>query len=157
MPVRFPWNQKQGAYKVTFIAGDTSYAVHMCFGGYTHWKQIPLLWTEINMSFYVCQYVVWFQKCVLIKSCLARGYIPKAWRQVKMTFVPAPVEVNYTLAKAYCPISLLSVIQKAMQIWWQEYQAWNTAAFSHIYNNLFKPWSPQKLQCTMWLHIYRKQ
>ena len=25
MPVMFPWNQKQGAYKVTFIAGDTWY------------------------------------------------------------------------------------------------------------------------------------
>jgi len=80
-----------------------------------------------------------FQKCVHIKSCLARGYIPKAWRHVKMTFVPAPVKVNYTQAKAYWHISLLSIIQKTMQIWWQEYQGWNTAACSHIYNNLFKP------------------
>jgi hypothetical protein len=38
-----------------------------------------------------------------------------------MTFVSAPVKVNYTQAKAYCPISL-SIMQKAMQIWWQEYQ-----------------------------------
>ena len=50
------------------------------------------------------------------------GYIPKAWRKVKMTFVPAPVKVNYTQAMAHCPISLLSVSQKTVQIWWQEYQ-----------------------------------
>jgi hypothetical protein len=66
-----------------------------------------------------------------------------------MTFVPAPMKVNYTQAKAYCPISLLSIMQKAMQLWWQEYQGCNTAARSHHYNNLFKTGSPQKLQCTM--------
>jgi len=58
--------------------------------------------------------VVWFQKCVHIKSCLARGYIPKAWRLVKMTFVSAHM-VNYTQAKAYCPTFLLSFMQKMMQ------------------------------------------
>ena len=29
-----------------------------------------------------------------------------------MTFVAAPVKVNYTQAKAHCPISLLSIRQK---------------------------------------------
>jgi len=57
-----------------------------------------------------------------------------------MTFVPASVKVNYTQAKAYCPIRLLSVRQKTVQIWWQEYPGWNTGACSHTYNNLFKPW-----------------
>jgi len=90
---------------------------------------------------YVSISVVWFQKCVHKKSCLARGYIPKAWRQVKMTFVPAPVKVNYTQAKAYWPISLLSIMQKAMQIWRQEYQGWNIGTCCHICNNLFKPWN----------------
>jgi len=56
-----------------------------------------------------------------------------------MTFVPAPVMVNYTQAKAYCLISLLSIMQKAMQICCHKYQAWNTEACSHIYKNLFKP------------------
>jgi hypothetical protein len=45
------------------------------------------------------------------------GYMTKAWGQVKKTFVPATVKVNYTLAKAYCPISLLSVMLKTIQIW----------------------------------------
>jgi len=30
MPVMFPWNQKQGAYNVTFIAADTPYTESTC-------------------------------------------------------------------------------------------------------------------------------
>ena len=32
-----------------------------------------------------------------------------------MTFVSAPMKVNYTQAKAYCPTFLLSFMQKVMQ------------------------------------------
>ena len=56
--------------------------------------------------------VVWFQKCVHIKSCLARGYITQAWRQVRRPFVPAPVKVKYTQARAHFPISLLPSCRK---------------------------------------------
>jgi hypothetical protein len=42
-----------------------------------------------------------YQKYVHIKACLARRYITIAWKQVKVTFIPATVEVNYTEAKAY--------------------------------------------------------
>jgi len=37
---------------------------------------------------------------VYIKACLARGYIPRAWGQVKMTFVPVPDKTNCTEAKS---------------------------------------------------------
>jgi hypothetical protein len=47
--------------------------------------------------------------------CLARGYIPKAWRQVKVMFIPKPRKVNYTKARAYCPISLSSFVLKRMK------------------------------------------
>jgi len=59
--------------------------------------------------------VVLFQKCVHIKSCLARGYISRALREIKVTFIPAPM-VNYSHTKAYCPISQLSLMQKTIQI-----------------------------------------
>ena len=36
-------------------------------------------------------------------------------RQVKMMFVPATGKVKYTHAKAYCPISLQSFVQKKIQ------------------------------------------
>jgi hypothetical protein len=40
------------------------------------------------------------------------GYVPRARRQVKRTFELAPGRVKYTKAKAYCPISLHSFMQK---------------------------------------------
>jgi hypothetical protein len=50
-----------------------------------------------------------------IKVCLARGDIPRAWKQVKIMFKPALGKVNYTQAREYCPISLLSFMQKTLQ------------------------------------------
>jgi hypothetical protein len=52
--------------------------------------------------------------CCICRACLARGYIPKAWRQFKVTFMPKPGKANYTKAKAYCPISLSSFMLKTM-------------------------------------------
>jgi hypothetical protein len=40
------------------------------------------------------------------RACMAYGFIPSAWRQVKVTFIPKPGKLDYTEAKAYCPISL---------------------------------------------------
>jgi hypothetical protein len=39
----------------------------------------------------------------IFKACLAKEYIPKAWRQVKVTFIPKHRNANYTEAKAYHP------------------------------------------------------
>jgi hypothetical protein len=36
-------------------------------------------------------------------------------RQLKMIIIPAPGKVNYTNKKAYCPVSLLSLMHKIMQ------------------------------------------
>jgi hypothetical protein len=41
--------------------------------------------------------------CHIFRACLARGYISKAWRLVKVTFIPEPRKNNYTEAKAYRP------------------------------------------------------
>jgi hypothetical protein len=38
-----------------------------------------------------------------------------AWRQVKLTFIPKPGKLDYTEAKAYPPISLLSFLLKTME------------------------------------------
>jgi hypothetical protein len=53
--------------------------------------------------------------CHIFRACLARGYIPKAWRQVKVTFIPKPGKANYTKAKAYHLISLSSFMLKMME------------------------------------------
>jgi hypothetical protein len=53
--------------------------------------------------------------CCIFRACLARGYIPKAWRQVKVTFITKRRKANYTEAKAYHPISLSSLMLKTME------------------------------------------
>jgi hypothetical protein len=43
------------------------------------------------------------------------GFIPVAWRQVKVTFIPKPRKLDYTEAKAYRPIGLSSFLLKTME------------------------------------------
>lgn len=54
--------------------------------------------------------------CHTFRTSLARQYIPKAWKQVNMTFIPNPRNTNYTKAEAYCPISVLSFIMIMMEL-----------------------------------------
>jgi hypothetical protein len=44
--------------------------------------------------------------CRIYRACMAYGFIPKAWRPVKVTFILKPGKFDYTEAKAYCSISL---------------------------------------------------
>jgi hypothetical protein len=55
--------------------------------------------------------------CHIYRACLAYGFIPTAWRQVKVTFIPKPGKLDYTEAKAYRhrPISLSSFLLKTME------------------------------------------
>jgi hypothetical protein len=46
---------------------------------------------------------------------MAYGFIPMAWRQVKVTFIPKHGKSDYTEAKVYRPISLSSFLLKTME------------------------------------------
>jgi hypothetical protein len=46
---------------------------------------------------------------------MAYGFIPVVWRQFKVTFIPKPGKLDYTEAKAYRPITLLSFLLKTME------------------------------------------
>jgi hypothetical protein len=46
---------------------------------------------------------------------MAYGFIPKAWRQVKVAFIPKPGKLDYTEAKTYRPISVSSFLLKTME------------------------------------------
>jgi hypothetical protein len=46
---------------------------------------------------------------------MAYGFIPTAWRQVKVTFIPKPGKLDYTEAKAYRPSSLSPFLLKTME------------------------------------------
>jgi hypothetical protein len=51
----------------------------------------------------------------IFRASMAYGFIPTAWRQVRVTFIPKPGKPDYTEAKAYCPISLSSFLLKTME------------------------------------------
>jgi hypothetical protein len=53
--------------------------------------------------------------CHIFRDCLARGYVPKTCRKVKVTFTSKPRKVNYTKTKAYCPNNLWSFMLKMIQ------------------------------------------
>jgi hypothetical protein len=47
-------------------------------------------------------------------TCLATGYVPIAWRQVKVVFIPKPNNATYGERKDYRPISLTWFLLKTM-------------------------------------------
>jgi hypothetical protein len=53
--------------------------------------------------------------CRIFRACMAYVFVPTAWRQVKVTFIPKPGKLDYTEAKAYRPISLSSFLLKTME------------------------------------------
>ena len=53
--------------------------------------------------------------CRIFKACIAYGYIPKIWRQVKVIYIPKPGKDNYEEARAFRPISLSSFFLKALE------------------------------------------
>jgi hypothetical protein len=53
--------------------------------------------------------------CRIFRSCMAHGFIPTAWRQDKVAFIPQPGKLDYSEAKAYSPISISSFLLKTME------------------------------------------
>jgi ribonuclease HI len=53
--------------------------------------------------------------CRLFNVCLAWGYMPRAWRKVRVVFIPKPGRKDYSEAKSFRPISLSSFLLKTME------------------------------------------
>ncbi|CAG9133891.1 unnamed protein product [Plutella xylostella] len=51
----------------------------------------------------------------IFRACIALGYIPKGWREVKVVFLPKAGKDDYTSPKAYRPISLSSFLLKTLE------------------------------------------
>lgn len=51
----------------------------------------------------------------LFRASLAFAYVPKAWQEVKVIFIPKPGKTSYAVADAYRPISLTSILLKIME------------------------------------------
>jgi len=50
----------------------------------------------------------------IFRACLATGYVPAIWRQVKVLFIPKPGRNTYSGPRDYRLISLTSFLLKAM-------------------------------------------
>jgi len=48
-------------------------------------------------------------------ACLATGYVPATWRQIKVVFIPQPSRNSYGGSKDSKPISLTSFLLKTME------------------------------------------
>jgi hypothetical protein len=51
----------------------------------------------------------------IFHTCLATGYVPTAWRQVKVVFIPKSGRDTYGGPKDYRPISLTLFMLKTME------------------------------------------
>ena len=51
----------------------------------------------------------------LFNACLRLTYIPKAWQESRVVFIPKPGKANYATPKSYRPISLTSFLLKTME------------------------------------------
>jgi hypothetical protein len=51
----------------------------------------------------------------IFRACLATGYVPIAWRQVKVVFIPKPGRNTHSRPKDYRPISLTSFLLKTLE------------------------------------------
>jgi hypothetical protein len=49
------------------------------------------------------------------RACLATGYVPRIWHQVKVVFIPKPGRNSYCGPKDFRPISLTSCLLKTME------------------------------------------
>ena len=52
----------------------------------------------------------------IFHACLATGYVPAIWRQVKVVFIPKPCRNSYGRPKDFRTISLTSFLLKTMEI-----------------------------------------
>jgi len=94
--------------QVTFIAADTWIVESQCVLEAVHIENLTAIMEKFKHDILsVSKSVAWYPIYVHIKICLEMGHTRRAWRQVKIIFIPATGEVNYTQAKGYCPNSLL--------------------------------------------------
>lgn len=51
----------------------------------------------------------------IFQASLALAYVPKIWQEVRVVFIPKPGKPTYSVADAYRPISLTSILLKIME------------------------------------------
>ena len=71
----------------------------------------------------------------IFHACLATGYVPAIWRQVKVVFIPKPGRNTYSGPRDYRPISLTSFLLKTMDRLVDRYLRDEALAFVPLHPN----------------------
>ena len=71
----------------------------------------------------------------IFRACLATGYVPAMWRQVKVVFIPKPSRHSYSGPRDYRPISLTSFLLKTMERLVDRYLRDETLALVPLHSN----------------------
>ena len=70
----------------------------------------------------------------LYRAVLALGYTPNSWAEAKVIFIPKPGKKDFSLARSWRPISLLSCLLKTVErlcLWEMEAKALKETPLSH--------------------------
>ena len=51
----------------------------------------------------------------LLSACIRAGHHPRLWKEALVCIIPKPNRADYTLAKNFCPISLLECLGKLLE------------------------------------------
>ena len=71
----------------------------------------------------------------IFRACLATGYVPAIWRQVKVVFIPKPGRNSYSGPRDYRPISLTSFLLKTLERLVVRYLRDETLALVPLHSN----------------------
>jgi hypothetical protein len=71
----------------------------------------------------------------IFRACLATGYIPAIWCQVKVLFIPNPSSNSYGGPRDFLPISLTSFLLKTMERLVDRFLGDEVLAFMPLYPN----------------------
>ena len=55
------------------------------------------------------------QNVELLSACIRAGHHPRLWKEAVVCIIPKPNRADYTLAKNFCPISLLECLGKLLE------------------------------------------
>jgi hypothetical protein len=129
-------------HRVGYLKGT----VYICFVGCKHWNACLFYGNKQDTG---CDNIC----CMIWKVCAYKS-LPSIF-----TFIPVHRKANYTGDEGYHPISLMSLMQKTMKkLVTRNIRRQSKGHVPHIYNHLpTNQGTPQKLQRTMWIHLYRKK
>lgn len=96
--------------------------------------------------------------CLTFTACVARGYIPKAWRPINLTIIPPPRKANYTGHRHILLLVYHPSCWKQLKNWWAGISGMRFCDYVLCINTNLptSQGSPLKPQCIMWSHIQRK-